>query len=407
MPASSPDPTEEPSDKPIDWPGFERRSLLKILGVGTALTLGSGVTTAHERDEDDGENEQSQLDSYYGFATPDAGEVPEDLDPDHEVGLHTELPEDPQNPSRPPFFHFEPAGLNVQSGDVVQFTLQGPDHTITAYHPGMGFQRRVPEGVPPFSSPVLNVGGAWLYQFDEEGVYDLYCGPHHVLGMNMRIVVGDLAEEDIPDYVDTFEGSQDPPLLAPFSKEFLEHDLNAPSEQNEDCEWTFLTPQEILSAPSLDPSTIQNQGSVPFEAVLGDIDRFPDGLQAPEEDGETAVPTVQVRSHDEYGDILVDSDGMTLYMFAQDPKGMRESNCRDDCADLWLPLSVDGEPTAGEDVQAALDVFEREDGETQVVANGWPVYNYARDEAPGDANGQGSGGVWWILQPDGTPVMPV
>lgn len=297
MPVPNESATDRDGASIPEWTNFERRPLLKALGFGTALSLGSGVATANTEDNEDndtagGENGDDEtdgdgdgtgprpphLDSYYGFATPDAEQVPDYVGPDHEVELHTVLPADPENPDRPPIFHFEPAGLHVQSGDIVQFTLEEPDHTITAYHPALGFQRRVPEGAAPFSSPVLNVGGAWLYQFDIEGVYDMYCGPHHNLGMNMRMVVGDLTEEDIPDYVDTFEGSQDPPLFAPFSKQFLEHELNAPSDHNEDCEWTFLTSQEVLSAPSLDPVTIQEQGSVPFENVLGDLDRFPDEL---------------------------------------------------------------------------------------------------------------------------------
>lgn len=301
MPSPQQNRTAESPDNAVEWPNFERRPLLKALGGGAMLSLGSGVATADEHGGDDGsEGEASEeedtddgndtsrpphLDSYYGFPTPDAEAVPGYLDPDHEVELHTSLPEDPQNPERPPLFHFEPTGLQVEPGDIVQFTLRDPDHTITAYHPKAGFQRRVPAGVPPFSSPVLNVGGAWLYQFDHEGVYDMYCGPHHVLGMNMRIVVGELATEDVPDYVDTFEGSQDPPLLAPFSKEFLEHELNASNEENEGCEWTFMTPQEILSAPSLDPLRIQDQGTVSFETVLADIDRFPDQLSEASEDG--------------------------------------------------------------------------------------------------------------------------
>jgi plastocyanin len=285
-------PNEETTDEPTDrstptWPGFERRPLLKALGVGTALSLGGGVATAYgdkedENDKDD-EGDEAAIDPRYGLPAPDAENIPEGIEPDHVVELHTDLPADFENPDHPPFFHFEPSGIQVKSNDVVQFTLEAPDHTITAYHPAFGFQQRVPDNVPPFSSPVMNVGGAWLYEFVEPGVYDLYCGPHHVLGMNMRIVVGELADEDVPDYVDTFEGSQDPPLLAPFSKAFLEHELNATNEANEDCVWSWMTPQEILGAPSLDPSTIQEQGSVSFEAVLGDIDRFPD--EVPEHDG--------------------------------------------------------------------------------------------------------------------------
>ncbi|WP_049920785.1 cupredoxin domain-containing protein [Halopiger djelfimassiliensis] len=291
------------------WLDLERRPLLSVLGTGGVLSLGSSVATAHSDDDvpatgysgDAADRDVAEIDPYYGFATPDADEIPETLAPDSVVELHSAPPEDPENPDRPPLFHFEPTGLHLDSGDIVAFVLDEPDHSITTYHPAKGFQQRVPDGVAPFSSPVLSVGAAWLYRFGEEGVYDLYCGPHHVFGMNMRIVVGDIAETDLPDYVETFEGSEDPPLLAPFSKEFLEHDLNAPSDRNEGCEWPFLTPQEVLSADALDPMHIQTQGSVPFAEVFADVDRV--GGHGPRHDtrdetGAATTPTVQVHEHD-------------------------------------------------------------------------------------------------------------
>jgi len=119
------------------------------------------------------------------------------------------------------------------------------------------------------------------------------------------------------------------------------------------------------------------------------------------EDGGSA--TVQVSTHPDHGEILVGPDEMTLYMFDSDTKGSGESTCSDSCASAWPPLTVDDEPTVGADVTAEVATFERADGSTQVAANGWPLYYYANDESPGDVTGQGSGGVWWVLGPDGTP----
>lgn len=116
--------------------------------------------------------------------------------------------------------------------------------------------------------------------------------------------------------------------------------------------------------------------------------------------------TVTVRDHPDLGEILVGPDGLTLYMFDKDTKGEPSSTCYDGCADNWPPLTVDGEPTAGDDVSAALTTFEREDGSVQVAAAGWPLYYFTPDETPGDVKGQGVGDVWWVLRPDGTPVRP-
>jgi len=116
-----------------------------------------------------------------------------------------------------------------------------------------------------------------------------------------------------------------------------------------------------------------------------------------------AQATVAVREHPEYGDVLVDGDGMTLYMFDQDETDPPASVCSGGCASTWPPLTTEAEPTVGEAVTAAIDTFEREDGATQVAAGGWPLYGYASDTEPGDATGQGANDVWWVLAPDGTP----
>ncbi|NHN40188.1 hypothetical protein G9C85_00875 [Halorubellus sp. JP-L1] len=97
---------------------------------------------------------------------------------------------------------------------------------------------------------------------------------------------------------------------------------------------------------------------------------------------------------------------MTLYMFDNDEKGSESSTCSGDCASNWPPLTVEGDPVAGDGVTAELTTFSRDDESTQVAAAGWPLYYFAPDESPGDAEGQGVGDVWWVLRPDGTPVKP-
>lgn len=90
-----------------------------------------------------------------------------------------------------PEFFFEPVGLFINPGDTVRFVAPTPHHTVTAYHELHGKVRRVPEGVEPFSSPVIPMGQSWEYTFTIPGVYDVWCGPHESYGMVMRIVVGE------------------------------------------------------------------------------------------------------------------------------------------------------------------------------------------------------------------------
>ena len=266
---------DDDAGRPGASPSVGRRPLLKLLGVGAALSAGSGVVAGD--DDDDDEPRPPRIDPNYGYATPDADEVPTRLEPDHTVELHVRPPAPGEHG---PLFHFEPTGLSVDVGDVVQFTYTTPDHTVTAYHPAHGYQRRIPADAPPFSSPVVGVGGAWLYRFETEGLYDVFCAPHHILGMTMRLVVGTLEAEDVPDYEDTFEGSEEPPLLAPFSKAFLESELEAFSapDENRTPQWVWLTPREVLETDALDPSAIQaDDGTVSFDEVVADVDRIDGG----------------------------------------------------------------------------------------------------------------------------------
>jgi predicted lipoprotein with Yx(FWY)xxD motif len=103
------------------------------------------------------------------------------------------------------------------------------------------------------------------------------------------------------------------------------------------------------------------------------------------------------------GTILVDAQGLTLYMFGADQNGT--STCYDDCAATWPALTVDGKPKAGADVDASLlSTTERDDGTTQVTYAGLPLYHFASDSAPGDTKGQGIGDIWFVVSPEGDPI---
>jgi len=136
----------------------------------------------------------------------------------------------------------------------------------------------------------------------------------------------------------------------------------------------------------------------------GDDDGAENGGDNDTDSGDMDAAAVTVASHDRHGDILVGPDEMTLYMFDRDEQGAGESACSGGCADSWPPLTVDGEPAAGDGVDAELTTFERDDGATQVAANGWPLYYFVNDEAPGDTAGQAVNDVWWVLNADGTPI---
>ena len=125
-----------------------------------------------------------EIDPTYGF-TGQSGSTPPKK-PDQIVQLLLK----PRPPIPIPEFFYEPTGLFIEPGQTVMFRADTPDHTITSYSSAFGWVPRVPEGVPPFTSPVMAAGTYWLYTFEKEGVYDFYCAPHQIFGMVGRIVVG-------------------------------------------------------------------------------------------------------------------------------------------------------------------------------------------------------------------------
>ena len=61
--------------------------------------------------------------------------------------------------------------------------------------------------------------------------------------------------------------------------------------------------------------------------------------------------------------------------------------------------------TAGADA-AMLGTITREDGTMQATYNGWPLYYFSGDAAPGNISGQGMEGLWFLVCATGTAIQP-
>ncbi len=106
----------------------------------------------------------------------------------------------------------------------------------------------------------------------------------------------------------------------------------------------------------------------------------------------------------ELGNILIGSDGRSLYGFTNDIDAV--SACYGGCEEAWPPVIVDESWTVGPGLD--LGIFAttvRDDGQLQLVAGKWPLYYYIGDEAPGQVNGQGSGDVWFAANIDGSLLL--
>jgi predicted lipoprotein with Yx(FWY)xxD motif len=110
------------------------------------------------------------------------------------------------------------------------------------------------------------------------------------------------------------------------------------------------------------------------------------------------------------GTVLVNGEGLTLYMFEPDRQSGR-STCYEPCQSVWEPDVLNyGEttPVAGAGVSASLlGTIVRTNGLAQITYNRWPLYFWDGDRKPGQATGQALnnyGGLWYVLSPEGIPI---
>ena len=139
------------------------------------------------------------------------------------------------------------------------------------------------------------------------------------------------------------------------------------------------------------------------DAASSAVPEASESSQTPTSLGTGTTVTVATGDTEQYGTVLTDGGGMTLYVFFEDTEG--QSMCYDACADNWPPLLADGDPVAGGDAdQALVGTMQRDDGAMHVTYNGQPLYLHSGDGGPGDVQGFGTGNVWYPVAPDGTPI---
>jgi predicted lipoprotein with Yx(FWY)xxD motif len=117
---------------------------------------------------------------------------------------------------------------------------------------------------------------------------------------------------------------------------------------------------------------------------------------------QNTTATVKAVSNKTFGTVLVAANGHTLYRFTPDSKGV--STCTGSCATFWPPLLVKAgvKPTAGAGINAALlGTIKAAHGKAQVTYAGFPLYFFAADTAPGQTNGQGVMGKWYVVNKHG------
>ncbi|MGO4597568.1 COG4315 family predicted lipoprotein [Terrabacter sp. 2RAF25] len=104
------------------------------------------------------------------------------------------------------------------------------------------------------------------------------------------------------------------------------------------------------------------------------------------------------------GTIVTDSAGMTLYMFDKDTKGGAKSSCEGQCLVAWPKAMMGASAPTLTGVTGKVASIDTADGKKQLTLDGWPLYYWFKDTKAGDVSGQAVKGVWWVLDPKGTPI---
>jgi len=98
------------------------------------------------------------------------------------------------------------------------------------------------------------------------------------------------------------------------------------------------------------------------------------------------------------GYVLADANGYTVYWFARDHRGSSHPACAGQCLQAWPPVKGTAVAAKGVTLDARLGCITRTSGVMQATYNGYPLYTFASDSAPGMTSGNGSGGVWHVIK---------
>ena len=112
----------------------------------------------------------------------------------------------------------------------------------------------------------------------------------------------------------------------------------------------------------------------------------------------STAPKVQIMSNGQFGNILTDSSGRTLYFFSLDANG--RSACSGSCVVSW-PVFYSAAPTLSSGLNSSdFATITRTDGTMQTTYKGWPLYYFSADSAAGSVKGDAVEGVWFVAKPD-------
>ncbi|WP_172826949.1 di-heme oxidoredictase family protein [Flammeovirga sp. SJP92] len=120
---------------------------------------------------------------------------------------------------------------------------------------------------------------------------------------------------------------------------------------------------------------------------------------------ETKDLVISIENSSQYGEYLIakygDQPAKTIYTWSNDNSEF--TSCTGGCAQSWPYVVTDAKlnlvlpSRLPNGVTGEFGLSGTCDGQLQLTLNGQPLYYYTGDNNEGDINGEGAGGVWWIV----------
>ncbi len=145
----------------------------------------------------------------------------------------------------------------------------------------------------------------------------------------------------------------------------------------------------LFSACSTSSTTTTEQSTSPFNPSSSSATSTPSASDT------FGVKVAQVNVKGKSELVLTDARGFTLYTFK--PDTATRSACTGACAKTWPPLLAQKEGQTSFDHLTLGAV--KDDNGIQVQANDHFLYTFSKDTAPGQANGEGVAGKWFVATP--------
>ena len=112
---------------------------------------------------------------------------------------------------------------------------------------------------------------------------------------------------------------------------------------------------------------------------------------------------IQLASNAQFGNIITDSNGRSLYFFSNDAGDT--STCYGACATAW-PAFYSKDLTLSSGLKSSdFATINRNDGTKQTTFKGWPLYYFSKDSKAGDVNGDPVAKIWFVAKPDYTVMI--